>query len=917
MKRQWMGNKQRIERLGRTRRYFLLMILALGALMSKPTGALAQDNSVIHPAGSNTIDSSAQILPPSADAYVDSSDPDKSFANADFLNVLQFNFGSGSIQRHSYLHFDLSPIRRGALIQSASLQLFQTSGSNNPMRVNQVTTNWNVDDLTWNNQPQSTRIDSWDAPSTNGAYITYSSDSFMTLVRDWVNQPARNFGVMLSSGGVQGDARQFYSADFAQNLPPLLQIDFAPIRVCYDDNCLKPAGGVEVYNQSTGALLSTNNNGYVNQNGEIAVGDLIWARVVEEQLPRALRFLTSGEPQQVKPDAFILYPGLNQAEMRLILRKPLLVRDLQVSAQWNLEGDSDYKSELTRRLVDASDHLYRFTDGQFALGRVTLYQNYERWDDANTDLWLHTSNTMRPLSYVKGDVTTPTVDPAPGIDFVYEPGHMYIGSDWNRYGVPPTQPLPAGVDASRDWAAALAHELGHYLLGQFDAYIAVQPSGVVIETFACTGSAMGYVYDAANQAFIWDLNHWESACRNTLGAYNVQRTEWQTIRTWFDWAQTPETTAPFTGTVPAGLTQVTYMAPTGATPLVNQVFALDYKNDELPSGEARAFLLRDMDGNGSFDRVLDQGRPPQNVTPPTVTLTGAQAGDRLCTIDIDPHADPPETPRHQFGCRVIQPGDSVLPMRREPSWAPLIQITPQTATAVAIEVTQPVSDGALHAILYPEHDAAPTAALALTPDGDRWSGVFDVPGLTPSAFVQVWVEGDDQPLRREAIIDYGIGGGAVPGPKQKIGFAPVTSSDGKAFFLLPSELSLATDEFIAIQSMSGAPPLPAATRLFGQSYRLIALPPTLAEHGSVNIYLGQGSPGLTLQAASVSAPLQENRSLYFWNGEDWEKLQTTITVANRGSGESEVLASAPSRGVGVYAVLTEATARVYLPTIAR
>ncbi|MFN3983240.1 MAG: hypothetical protein ACK4SA_22920, partial [Caldilinea sp.] len=133
----------------------------------------------------------------------------------------------------------------------------------------------------------------------------------------------------------------------------------------------------------------------------------------------------------------------------------------------------------------------------------------------------------------------------------------------------------------------------------------------------------------------------------------------------------------------------------------------------------------------------------------------------------------------------------------------------------------------------------------------------------------------------------------------------------------PAQISLAADEFVAIQSMAGAPPLPGGTRILGQSYRLIALPPSLVEQGSINIYLGEGSPGLAVQASRTGVMQQDARSIYFWNGESWEKLPTTFSTADHGSGESEVLASAASRGVGVYAILTEASTLIYLPTIAR
>jgi hypothetical protein len=857
-------------------------------------------------------------LPPTQDTYVDSANPGASFADAATLRILRINLGATSLRQRSYLQFDLSAVRPGALVQAASFELHQTSGSTNSVLVHRVANAWGASTTTWNQQPTlMPSPDVWNAPAASNQYITHQSPALTSWVQSWIDAPTGNWGLMLESGGpTQTDMREFYSVEYPQSLAPRLNIAFAPIRVCYDAACSKSADGVELFNRTTGEAYVTDRAGYVAYNGKIALGDSLWARTPAALVTNGVFYTTSGEPQSVAAEAFVQYPGLNIPEMRLLLQQPLFVRDLQVSTQWNLEGDAAYKAELTQRLIDASDHLYRFTDGQFALGKITVHQNYEQWDEPTTDLWLHTSNAMRPLSYIKGDVTGPLPDPNLGVEFVYEPGNMYIGSEWNRYGAPPTQPLPPGVDVSRDWAAALAHELGHYLLGQFDSYITVLPSGVVTETFACTGSAMGWVYAPENQAFVWDNAHWMAACGNTLGAFNVERTEWQTIQTWFAWAQTPETTTPFTGTPPLTLTSVVFTPPVGPPPLAGQVFDLGYQAGELTSAEARAFLLRDVDADDIPDRVLDQGRPPQNVAPPQVTLTGAQAGDRLCVIDINDYAELPDAPRHQFGCEVITAGDTLLTMRRDPAWAPVIEITPISPTAVGIRVQQVVESATMYARLYPEHDAAPTDVLTLTLGADGWRGAFSVPELTPSAFVQVWVEesGGEENPRREAIVDYGIGGGAVPGPKQKIGFAPVTSSDGKAFFLLPANLSLTADQFVAIQSMAGTLLLPPATRIFGQAYRLIALPPSLVTQGSINIYLANGSPGLVAAARTAGHTIAQGpRSLYFWDGESWERLPTTFST----TAEGEVLASAESRGVGVYAVLIEPSNWLYLPSMMR
>ncbi|MFN3981885.1 MAG: DNRLRE domain-containing protein, partial [Caldilinea sp.] len=132
MKMGWRDNR-------RKRIYWLTLILVVAALMTKTTSAFAQEDGAVEPASSNTADFSTQIFRPIADTYVDSANPNDSFADADILNVVRINFGNGSIQQRSYLRFDLSTIRRGAPVQAATLSLFQTTGSINPLQVNRVT----------------------------------------------------------------------------------------------------------------------------------------------------------------------------------------------------------------------------------------------------------------------------------------------------------------------------------------------------------------------------------------------------------------------------------------------------------------------------------------------------------------------------------------------------------------------------------------------------------------------------------------------------------------------------------------------------------------------------------------------------------------------------------------------------------
>ncbi|MCB0137005.1 MAG: hypothetical protein KDD75_18025, partial [Caldilineaceae bacterium] len=156
------------------------------------------------------------------------------------------------------------------------------------------------------------------------------------------------------------------------------------------------------------------------------------------------------------------------------------------------------------------------------------------------------------------------------------------------------------------------------------------------------------------------------------------------------------------------------------------------------------------------------------------------------------------------------------------------------------------------------------------------------------------------------------GNGAF-GPAKLYGGVMVVSSDGKASYQGPDgqPLELGPGESIAWQSMPGTPPLPPRTWISGQSYRLDAFPPSLVNGGTVNIQFADEFAGV-LAASSTAA----TAAIYFWDGAAWSALPTTVgTPADAVDGVK--LASAPSQGVGIYAVLQESAESLYLPAIRR
>ncbi len=650
--------------------------------------------------------------------------------------------------------------------------------------------------------------------------------------------------------------------------------------------------------------LRTDANGYVIGRNRIRFGDRLWALMPIANEEKGVLYLTSGAPVTVEPEAFQEQPEEPPIlQLRVSTESPLLVMDLVIAAQWNMAADPLYRQDLERNILLAANALYDFTDGQFTLGTVHVYQGYERWRDA--DVWLYASNNLRPRAVIGGILTERTPDPKiPGLR--YYPGQIHMGATWNRFNVPGMNPVP-NVLTQDDWGLALAHEAGHYRLFLFDTYLGIDEKGREVEVDTCVGSAMGWVYDTVrNSEFIADEAYWLARCANTLAHQILGRTEWATIQLWYPWVVPPSQVDPGPAFPPAPLTQVIFHpANSKATPLPNPVFRLLYQDNETASTEARAYILRD-------DRVIDQGRPIEGTT--IIRLYGPQEKDRFCLFDITgPFVV--DDPRHQWGCEILELGDNELQLKKDETWAPIITLSPVSTRTVQIQVVQPLTDGVLRAKLYPEHIPVPTEiALKQTAEG-LWEGVFESPVRATAAYVQVWV---DEPAtetdpRRELIVDYGVGGSGLTGPFSRLGGVAVTSSDGNANYEITGTVQLAEGEFIALQLMAGRPPRPQGKRVVGRAYNLIAVPRDLAARGEVLLRL----PSLAISQGDVQPPRDLKPTVHFWDGTRWQPLPSrTVTQLN---GRRAV--AAPSQGVGIYVLMVEEfqlqPERLYLPLIAR
>ena len=685
-----------------------------------------------------------------------------------------------------------------------------------------------------------------------------------------------------------------------------------------------PAGersGGEPLADRAGIPFKTDANGYLLGRGELGSGDRLLALApqamsteVSATLGSALNlYHTSARPTRTGLDAHTISAGGVQT-LNVSDEYPLLLFDLDLSLEWDASEDPLYLQQLDRRLKRASEHLYDFTNGQVALGKVTVYQNADDWLSAHVAV--RASNHVRPFAVQGGAVVTRTVD-VERPDIVYDVGQISMGASWNRYGNPVHE-------LGDDWAVALAHELGHYLLFLDDTYLGLDDNGLLIPIRSCTGSAMGDVYSPANTEFVPAGEHWTENCADTLTHRTLGRSEWQTIKLWYPFLKAPMAydDNPGPRSMPFEVTTVTVSEPfTATTTVADSVFFTDYKYDVRASSEARAYLLVDHDGEegggptGSegFEYVVDLGTPLTGQN--RVIGRGAQPGNRLCVFD---------PAQRQFGCEVVSDEDERLILEHDESWTPQLRVSPVTTRTVQVEVSGVASDLPLRARLYPEFGlAGPAHEIALRPGRGVYTGTFELPYVTLAGHVQLWVDepASDTDPRREALLGFAIGGNPGPvagqsptrrgaghqriqrgggpmwrgaGASTRGRGAPVVSADGQLVLFTENPEAIEAGDLYTLHAVSALPPLPADKTAVGQGFNLVTSPGTKRVVTGSIAYQYMGTDVL---AEGLS---EEDLRIHHWDGAQWQVLTTAQSTYFNS-------ASSPNQGEGLYALLAGVT----------
>lgn len=639
--------------------------------------------------------------------------------------------------------------------------------------------------------------------------------------------------------------------------------------------------GARPLTTSGGQPLYTDYRGYLQGRGELVQGDRLVALLPVLITDTYTLYYTNAVPTTTGLDtAIVKTPGVQT--LAVSSNNPLLLFNLNVSLEWDARTDPQFLSQLTFDLKRASEMLYDWTNGQVGIGKVTIFQAKQHWNDAH--IRIYATNRMRPNANQGGITSSLRPDPLISAES-YTPGQLRIGAVWNRYG-------EASGTLGEDWPRTLAHELGHYLLYLDDNYIGLDDQGVLIPVTSCTGTAMADPYRDDYSEF-HPAADWLPGCAQTLSQQSTGRSDWATIGSFYPWLNTPMGTLASVNSgpslLPLDVTEVIF-APTdlSSTTVSAPIFLLSRQEDQSsyqPSSSARAILFqRALDGTEEITGVVDLGKPILD----RVLARGARPGDRVCVYD--PLAE-------RLGCQEhITPTNLQIPLRQV-DWHPDVIVTPVTSTTFTLDVLQIPGDvQVVKARIFPT-GAPSTPEFALTNAGNgHFTGRIALPQPSFEGLVQLWVE--EAVPQREVVTDYSLGGNpgrawARNAPRGSPGRAwarnaPAISSDGQAL-IFGRDLQFAEGQFFAFQGTTSISTPPMWATVVGQAYRLtanVSIPPDT-------------SISFSYLQSDVPPGEEPGLEIYFWNSaaQRWEVLPTTVNMAQNN-------ASARLHGPGLYALMS-------------
>ncbi|MDP1726000.1 MAG: DNRLRE domain-containing protein [Bacteroidota bacterium] len=140
------------------------------------------------------------------DALIDSRTAVANTTHGNTADFASWAWTSGGITiARSLIQFDLSGIPLNAVITDAKISFYcnttssiaQLHSGSNASYIQRITSSWNEDSVTWNNQPTTTDTNQVSLPESTSQTQNYLNIDVTQLVVDMKNNPTRSFGFMI------------------------------------------------------------------------------------------------------------------------------------------------------------------------------------------------------------------------------------------------------------------------------------------------------------------------------------------------------------------------------------------------------------------------------------------------------------------------------------------------------------------------------------------------------------------------------------------------------------------------------------------------------------------------------------------------------------------------------------------------
>ena len=340
-----------------------------------------------------------------------------------------------------------------------------------------------------------------------------------------------------------------------------------------------------------------------------------------------------------------------------------------------------YLEDLQAGLSEASNYLYAYTHGRFALGKVTIDTEGRLWREA--DIRIVADNSYRPTADVGGIVSlpSPNTSAATGVSVTFYPGAVNLGRHWNGLGA------RCGAWSEPEGWRTVGHEWGHYALYLLDSYYAQ----FTLQEQYCTttglprldihagdrapaatsskiNSVMAYQYTADR---LWEAGT-PADCDHTPQQVIHGESDWATLQRFYSGIGDP-TTPPVAAAPPPSFVMNAPAPGDYTTALI--------KGDGFPDARsvARAYTIRGASAAEQPIRIIGQGDLIQGEQ---MTLLGAEArlGDRA---HVETQSWSGIT-RYVYPANVstatdvldTTPGVGNIITMKESLWRPALRITP-------------------------------------------------------------------------------------------------------------------------------------------------------------------------------------------------------------------------------------------------